>query len=60
MLPDMLLGAAPIWLWLLAGAGLLAIGKVHGPRVSAVIAAAMVLVLSAFVVLQPHTTPRYT
>jgi len=58
-LPDMLLGAAPIWLWLLAGAGLLVIAKVHGSRVSAVIAGAIVAALVPHVVVQPVAAPRY-
>jgi hypothetical protein len=58
-LPDMLLGAAPIWLWLLAGAGLLVIGKVHGPRVLAIISGAMVAALVPHVVTQPAPFPRY-
>jgi hypothetical protein len=58
-LPDMLLGAAPIWLWLLAGAGLLVIAKVHGPRVSAVISGAMVAALVPHVVTQPAPFARY-
>jgi hypothetical protein len=41
-LPGMLLGAAPLWLWALAAGGLLVIAKVHGPRLSAVIAASMI------------------
>jgi len=58
-LPDMLLGAAPIWLWLLAGAGLLVIAKVHGSRVSLMIAGAMVAVLVPHVVTQPAPFSRY-
>jgi hypothetical protein len=58
-LPDMLLGAAPIWLWLLAGAGLLVIAKVHGPRVSAIISGTMVAALVPHVVTQPAPFPRY-
>ncbi len=58
-LPDMLLGAAPIWLWLLAAAGLLVIAKVHGSRVSAIIAAAMVVTLVPYVAVQPAPFPRY-
>ncbi len=59
-LPDMLLGAAPIWLWLLAAAGLLVIAKVHGVRVSVTIAAAMVAVVLAHLVVRPAPIPRYT
>jgi hypothetical protein len=59
-LPDMLLAAAPIWLWLLAAAGLLAIAKVHGVRVSGAIAAGMVTVLLPHLVVQPVPIPRYT
>jgi len=58
-LPDMLLGAAPIWLWLLAGAGLLVIGKVHGPRVSAIVSGAMIAALVPHVLTQPAPFPRY-
>ncbi len=58
-LPDMLLAAAPIWLWLLAGAGLLIIGKVYGARISAMIAAAMVAALVPHIVTQPAPFPRY-
>lgn len=58
-LPDMLLGAAPIWLWLLAAAGLLVIGKVRGFRVSATIAAAMSAALIPFVAVQQPLFPRY-
>jgi hypothetical protein len=57
----MLLGAAPIWLWLLAGAGLLMIGKVYGARASGTIAAAMVAALIPFVAVEqpPHTRYAY-
>lgn len=58
-LPDMLLGAAPIWLWLLAGAGLLIIGKVYGARTSAMIAAAMVAALIPFVAAAQPPHARY-
>jgi hypothetical protein len=58
-LPDMLLGAAPIWLWLLGGAGLLVIGKVRGARVSATIAAAMVAALMPFVAVEQPPHARY-
>ena len=58
-LPDMLLAAAPIWLWLLAGVGLLVIAKVHGSRVSAMIAAAMVATLVPHIVTQPAPFSRY-
>jgi len=58
-LPDMLLGAAPIWLWLLAGAGLLIIGKVYGGRASATMAAAMVAVLIPFVAVEQPAHARY-
>ena len=60
-LPEMLLGAAPIWLWLLAGAGLLIIGKVHGARASAAITAAIVAALIPFVAVEqpPHTRYGY-
>jgi len=59
-LPDMLLAAAPIWLWLLAAAGLVVIAKVHGVRVSVGIAAGMVTVLVPHLVVQPAPIPRYT
>ena len=58
-LPDMLLGAAPIWLWLLAGVGLLAIGRVHGARVSAALAGAMVMTLIPFVAVEQPPHARY-
>lgn len=58
-LPDMLLRAAPIWLWLLAAAGLLVIGKVHSARVSAIVAAAMLTPLIPYVALHPAPFPRY-
>jgi hypothetical protein len=58
-LPDMLLGAAPIWLWLLGAVGLLVIGKVRGARVSATIAAAMVVVVIPFVAVQQPPHARY-
>jgi len=58
-LPDMLLGAAPVWLWLLAGAGLLVIGKVRGARVSATMAAAMVAALIPFVAVEQPPHARY-
>ncbi|MGQ9571941.1 MAG: hypothetical protein ACUVV3_01960 [Dehalococcoidia bacterium] len=58
-LPDMLLGAAPIWLWLLAGAGLLIIGRVYGARVAAAIAAALVAALIPFVVVEQPPHARY-
>ena len=58
-LPGMLLGAAPIWLWLLAGAGLLTIGKVHGARVSVALAGAMVATLIPFVAVEQPPHPRY-
>ncbi|UCH86950.1 MAG: glycosyltransferase family 39 protein [Dehalococcoidia bacterium] len=58
-LPEMLLGAAPIWLWILAGAGLLVIGKVYGARVSATIAAAMVAALIPFIVAAQPPHARY-
>ncbi len=58
-LPHMLLGAAPIWLWLLAAAGCLAIGKMHGVRVSATIAAAMVALLIPIAIAQPSAQSRY-
>jgi hypothetical protein len=58
-LPEMLLGAAPIWLWLLAGVGLLIIGKVYGARVSATIAAAMVAALIPFVAAAQPPHARY-
>ena len=58
-LPDMLLGAAPIWLWLLAGAGLLVIGKVRGARVSATMAAAVVVAVIPFVAVQQPPHARY-
>jgi hypothetical protein len=58
-LPDMLLGAAPIWLWLLAVVGLLVIAKVHGSRVSAIIAAAMAVTLVPYLAVQPEPFSRY-
>jgi 4-amino-4-deoxy-L-arabinose transferase-like glycosyltransferase len=58
-LPHMLLGAAPIWLWLLAAAGLLVIGKVYGARVSVTIAAAMVAALIPFVAVGQPPHARY-
>jgi len=58
-LPDMLLGAAPIWLWLLAGAGLLVIGKVRGARVSATMATAIVAALIPFVAVEQPPHARY-
>ncbi len=58
-LPDMLLGAAPIWLWLLGGAGLLVIGKVRGARVSATIAGVMVAALLPFVAVEQPPHARY-
>jgi len=59
-LPDMLLGAVPIWLWLLAATGLLVIARVHSARVSVAIAAAMVTVILPHVVVQPVPIARYT
>lgn len=58
-LPDMLLGAAPIWLWLLAGVGVLIIGRVHGARVSAALAGAMVGALIPFVAVEQPPHARY-
>jgi hypothetical protein len=58
-LPDMLLGAAPIWLWLLAGAGLLVIGKVRGARVSAMMVVAMVAAMIPFVAVKQPPHARY-
>jgi hypothetical protein len=58
-LPKMLLGAAPIWLWLLAGAGLLIIGKVYGARLSVAIVAAMVAALIPFVAAGQPPHARY-
>jgi len=58
-LPATLLGAAPIWLWLLAGVGLLAIAKVHGSRVSLIIVGAMVVALVPHVATQPAPFARY-
>jgi hypothetical protein len=57
--PDMLLGAAPVWLWLLAGAGLLIIGRAHGARVSAAMAGAMVVALLPFVAVEQPPHARY-
>jgi hypothetical protein len=58
-LPGMLLAAAPIWLWLLAGAGLLMIGKAYGARMSAAMAAAMVAALIPFVAVEQPAHARY-
>ena len=58
-LPDMLLGAAPVWLWLLAGVGLLVIGKTHGARVSAALAGAVVAALIPFVAVEQPPHARY-
>lgn len=58
-LPDMLLGAAPIWLWLLAAMGLVIIGKVWGARLSAALAAAMVAALIPFVAVEQPPHARY-
>jgi hypothetical protein len=58
-LPEMLLGAAPIWLWLLAGGGLLIIGRVYGARVSATIAAALIAALIPFVAVEQPPHARY-
>jgi hypothetical protein len=58
-LPGMLLNAAPIWLWLLAGVGLLMIVKAYGARVSAAMAAAMVVALIPFVTVQQPPHARY-
>ncbi len=60
-LPSMLLGAAPLWLWVLAAGGLLVIAKVHGLRLSAVIAVSMITPLIPLVMQQqlPHTRYVY-
>jgi len=58
-LPDMLLGAAPIWLWLLAVVGLLVIGKTYGARVSAATVLAMVVALFPFVAVEQLPHARY-
>jgi len=58
-LPGMLFGAAPIWLWLLAGAGLLIIGKAYGARVSVALAGAMVMALIPFVAVEQPPHARY-
>ena len=58
-LPDMLLGAAPIWLWLLAAMGLVIIGKVYGARLSAALAGAMVVALIPFVAVEQPPHARY-
>jgi hypothetical protein len=58
-LPDLLLSAAPIWLWLLAGVGLLIIGKVYGARASAAIAVAIVAALIPFVAAGQPPHARY-
>jgi hypothetical protein len=58
-LPDMLLSAAPMWLWLLAGVGLLVIGKVRGARVSATMATAIVAALIPFVAVGQPPHARY-
>lgn len=60
-LPSMLLGAAPLWLWVLAAGGLLVIAKVYGLRLSAVIAASMITPLIPLVMQQqlPHTRYVY-
>ena len=58
-LPDMLLGAAPIWLWLLAGLGFLVIGKAHGARISVALAGAMVAALLPFIAVEQPPHARY-
>jgi len=58
-LPDMLLGAAPIWLWVLAAMGLLIIGKVYGARLAAALVVAMVVALIPFVAVGQPPHPRY-
>ncbi len=58
-LPDMLLGAAPMWLWLLVGAGLLIIGRVYGARMSVLITATIVTALVGFIVVQQPPHARY-
>jgi hypothetical protein len=58
-LPEMLLSAAPIWLWLLAGAGLLIIGRVHGARALGAITAALVAALIPFVAVEQPPHARY-
>jgi hypothetical protein len=55
----MLLGAAPMWVWLLAGVGLLVVGKTYGARVSAAIAAAMLAALVPFVAVEQLPNARY-
>ncbi len=57
--PNMLFDAAPAWLWALAAGGLLVIAKVHGPRLSAVIAASMVMPLLPLIAVQQIPHPRY-
>jgi hypothetical protein len=58
-LPGMLLGVAPIWLWLLAVVGLLVIGKTYGARVSAATVLAMVVALFPFVAVKQLPNARY-
>jgi len=58
-LPDMLLGAAPIWLWLLAAMGLLIIGKAYGARLSVALVGAMVVALVPFVAVEQPPHARY-
>jgi hypothetical protein len=58
-LPDMLLGAAPVWLWLLAGAGLFMIVRTYGARVSAAMAGTIVVTLLPFVAVEQPPYARY-
>ena len=58
-LPDMLLGAAPVWLWLLAGAGLFMVVRAYGARVSAAMAGAIVVTLLPFVAVEQPPYARY-
>ncbi len=59
-LPTMLLAAAPLWLWALAAGGLLVIAKVHGLRLSAVIAASVIVALIPLVMQQQVPHSRYS
>jgi len=58
-LPGMLVSAAPMWLWLLAAAGLFVIGRTYGARVSAAMAAALVVALIPFVAVEQPPHARY-
>ena len=58
-LPDMLLGAAPIWLWLPAAIGLLVIARVYGARLSAALVGAILAMLIPFVAVEQPPHARY-